>query len=105
TRSVPARVGGARGGARGRGRNTTLSYGLEESGDTIHSNSLGRHARNQGAGYADLSLRALGRFSLSVGAREEVFSGGASVFSLSVAARYALPRGLRLRAAVGHGFR
>ena len=87
------------------GRNTTLSYGLEESGDTIHSNSLGRHARNQGAGYANLGLRALGRFSLSVGAREEVFSGGDSVFSPSVAAGYALPRGLRLRAAVGHGFR
>jgi len=40
------------------GRNTTLAYGLEESGDSIHSNSLGVHARNQGAGYVNLSLRA-----------------------------------------------
>ena len=87
------------------GRNTTFSYGLEENGDTIQSNSLGRHARNQGAGYANVSLRALGRFSLSAGAREEVFSGGDSVFSPSVAAGFTLPRGLRLRAAVGHGFR
>ena len=63
------------------GRNTTLAYGLEESGDSIHSNSLGHtplHARNQGAGYANLSLRSLRRFSLSLGAREEVLSGQGS---------------------------
>src|SRR5271156_28989 len=39
------------------GTNATLSYGLEADGDSIHSNSLGQHARNQGAGYANLSLR------------------------------------------------
>jgi outer membrane cobalamin receptor len=87
------------------GRNATLSYGLEESGDTIHSNSLGRHSRNQGAGYANLSLRSLHRFSLSVGAREEILSSQGSVFSPSVAAAYALTSTLRLRAAAGHGFR
>ncbi len=61
------------------GRNSTLAYGLEESGDSIRSfnfsenssggevlsNALGVHARNQGAGYANLSMSALGRFSLS----------------------------------------
>src|ERR1035441_9897761 len=72
------------------GRNTTIAYGLEESGDTIHSNSLGQHARNQGAGYANLSLRSLGRFSLSLGAREEVLSGQGSVFSPSAAAAFTL---------------
>ena len=44
------------------GSNSTLSYGLEENGDAIHSfNSfegslspaLGVHARNQGAGYSN----------------------------------------------------
>src|SRR5271168_473048 len=76
--------------------NTTLSYGLEADGDTIHSNSLGEHTRNQGAGYANLSLRALRRFSLSIGARDEILSnagnsnGTDNVFSPSVAAAYTL---------------
>jgi iron complex outermembrane receptor protein len=87
------------------GRNTTLSYGLEAAGDSIHSNSLGIHARNQGAGYANLSLRSLRRLSLSLGAREEVLSSQGSVFSPSAAAAYALTGTLRLRASAGHGFR
>jgi outer membrane cobalamin receptor len=76
--------------------NTTLSYGLEADGDSIHSNSLGQHARNQGAGYANLSLRALRRFSLS---------GGDNVFSPNVATAYTLTNTTRLRASAGHGFR
>jgi outer membrane cobalamin receptor len=87
------------------GANKTLSYGLEADGDTIHSNSLGEHARNQGAGYANLSLRALRRFSLSIGAREEILSGGNNVFSPSIAAAYTLTHTIRLRASAGHGFR
>jgi iron complex outermembrane receptor protein len=87
------------------GANTTISYGLEANGDSIHSSNLGIHARNQGAGYANLSLRALGRFSLSLGAREQVFSGGDSVFSPNVAAAYTLTSTVRLRASVGHGYR
>ena len=87
------------------GRNATLSYGLEASGDSIQSTNLGIHARNQGAGYANLSLRALGRLSLSFGAREQIFSGGSSVFSPSVAVAYVLSSTLRLRASAGHGYR
>lgn len=87
------------------GTNATLSYGLEEAGDSIHSNSLGIHARNQGAGYANLSLRSLKRLSLSLGAREEVLSGHGSVFSPNVAAGFTLTSSLRLRAAASHGFR
>jgi iron complex outermembrane receptor protein len=96
------------------GRNSTLSYGLEESGDAINSfnfsggavsPALGVHARNQGAGYANLSLRSLRRFSLSLGAREEVLSSQGSVFSPSAAAAYTLTKTLRLRGSAGHGFR
>jgi iron complex outermembrane receptor protein len=87
------------------GRNATLAYGLEAAGDGIHSNSLGIHARNQGAGYANLSLRSLRRLSLSLGAREEVLSSQGSVFSPSAAAAYTLTQTLRLRASAGHGFR
>jgi outer membrane cobalamin receptor len=85
--------------------NTTLSYGLEAYGDQINSSNLGQHGRNQGAGYANLSLRSLKRFSLTLGAREEVFSGGDSVFSPNLAAAYTLTGTLRLRASAGHGFR
>jgi outer membrane cobalamin receptor len=85
--------------------NITLSYGLEADGDSIHSNSLGQHARNQGAGYANLSFRALGRFSLSLGARDEVLSSNGNVFSPSIAAAYTLTHTTRLRASAGHGFR
>jgi outer membrane cobalamin receptor len=89
--------------------NTTLSYGVEADGDTINSNSLGQHSRNQGAAYANLNLRALGRFSLSVGARDEILSdtgnGTGNVFSPSIAAAYTLTRTTRLRASAGHGFR
>jgi outer membrane cobalamin receptor len=89
--------------------NTTLSYGVEAGGDTIHSNSLGQHSRNQGAAYANLSFRSLGRFSLSLGARNEVLSGNArgndNVFSPSIAAAYTLTHTTRLRASAGHGFR
>ena len=101
------------------GRNTTLAYGIEADGDSIHSfnfsennsgaevhsNALGVHARNQGAGYANLSLRSLRRFSLSLGAREEVLSGKGSVFSPSAAAAFTLTHTLRLRGSAGHGFR
>jgi iron complex outermembrane receptor protein len=96
------------------GRNTTLAYGLEEAGDSIRSfniyegassYALGIHARNQGAGYANLSLRSLKRFSLSLGAREEVLSGQGSVFSPSAAAAFTLTKTIRLRGSAGHGFR
>ncbi len=69
------------------------------------SPALGIHARNQGAGYANLALPALGRFSLSIGAREEVLSSKGSVFSPSLAAAYTLTKTTRLRASAGHGFR
>ncbi len=87
------------------GTNTTLSYGLEANGDSIHSTNLGVHARNQGAGYENLSLRSLKRLSLSIGAREQVFSGGDSVFSPNIAAAYTWTGTLRLRGSVGHGYR
>jgi outer membrane receptor protein involved in Fe transport len=89
--------------------NITLSYGLEADGDSIHSNSLGQHSRSQGAGYANLSLRALGRFSLSLGSRDEILSGTDSgndnVFSPAIAAAYTLTHTTRLRASASHGFR
>jgi outer membrane cobalamin receptor len=85
--------------------NSTLSYGAEGQGDSIQSNNLGDHARNREAVYANLDFRALQRFSLSAGAREEFFSGGTSVFSPSVAGGVLLKPDFKLRASVSRGFR
>ena len=103
-------------------KDSVLLMGLEADGDSINSfnfsnlNStglvarsfaLGIHARNRGAGYVDLDLRpAKQRWSLSMGAREEVFSGGArAVFSPELAGSLRVAKQLKLRASGGYGFR
>ncbi len=86
-------------------RGVQLSTGLDSQADTIRSSSLGRHGRNRGAGYASLDLGEWHRLSLSIGGREEVFSGGNRDFSPTAAAGYRVNSTLRLRASVGHGFR
>jgi outer membrane cobalamin receptor len=87
------------------GRGVRLSTGLDGSADTIRSSSLGRHGRNQEAGYASLDARADSRWTLSVAGREEVFSGGTTSFSPTAAAGYRVSERLRLRVSLGHGFR
>jgi iron complex outermembrane receptor protein len=83
-----------------------LFYGLEFQGDAINSNNLGRHARNRGAGYAGLDLHFRQRGTLSLGAREELLSGGPqSVFSPDLSGSLFLGHQWKLRAAVGYGFR
>ncbi len=86
---------------------TLLLMGLQVDGDSIHSNNLGLHARNRGAGYVDVDLRpAKKRWSLSAGAREEIFSGGAkAVFSPELAGSFRVAGSLKLRATGGFGFR
>lgn len=86
---------------------TLLLMGLESDGDSIDSNNLGLHARNRGAGYVDVDLRPVkSRWSLSVGAREEIFSAGAqAVFSPELAGSFRVASSLKLRATGGYGFR
>ena len=90
--------------------------GLESDGDSINSfnyssgvtsYALGVHARNRGAGYLDLDLRpAKLRWTLSAGAREEIFSGGGqAVFSPHLAGSLRMASRLKLRASGGYGFR
>jgi outer membrane cobalamin receptor len=84
-----------------------LLMGMEADGDSIRSNNLGLHARNRGAGYVDVDLRpAKKRWSLSLGAREEIFSGGAqAAFSPELAGSFRVASSLKLRATGGYGFR
>jgi iron complex outermembrane receptor protein len=89
----------------GIGRNTTLFYGAEGYRDSIESSNLGRHARNQGAGYINLDVRAVRRFSFSAGAREDVYSGSRTVFSPSISGGAWLTARLKVRASVSRAFR
>ena len=86
---------------------SVLLFGLESDGDSIHSNNLGLHARNRGAGYVDLDLRPTkSRWNLSAGLREELFSGGVqSALAPHLAGSLRLTSQLKLRASGGYGFR
>jgi iron complex outermembrane receptor protein len=87
------------------GVNTRLHYGAEVIHDGIDSNNLGQHTRTRGSAFVALDVRALNRFSFSIGAREEVFGGGQSQFSPSATAGYWLTTKLRLHGSATHAFR
>ena len=87
------------------GLNTRFHYGVEMIHDAIDSNNLGLHSRTRGSAFVALDVRALKRFSFSVGAREEVFGGGQSQFSPSATVGYWLTTRLRLHGSVTHAFR
>jgi iron complex outermembrane receptor protein len=87
------------------GLNTRFHYGAELVHDGIDSNNLGQHTRNRGAVFVSLDVRALKRFSFSLGVREEAFGGGQSDFSPSASAGYWLTTKLRLHASLSHAFR
>ncbi|HEY4356825.1 MAG TPA: TonB-dependent receptor [Acidobacteriaceae bacterium] len=86
------------------GSHFRLASGLEEDLDSIHSNNLGLHARNRGAGYAQFEVSGA-HGNLSVGGREEVLSGGQQVFSPSVTGAVPVGGSVKIRGAIGYGFR
>ncbi len=86
------------------GAKSSLFYGLEGDGDSIQSNNLGRHARNWGAGYLDADLQWK-RASITAGLRQEIISGGYHVTTPTLAGSYWLGSSVKLRAALGYGFR
>jgi iron complex outermembrane recepter protein len=87
------------------GQNSTFFYGGEGFHESISSNNLGYHNRSRGAIYADYDARALGRFSFSAGAREEIFDTGRTQFSPSVAAGFWLKAGWKLKGSASRAFR
>jgi iron complex outermembrane receptor protein len=86
-------------------KGAALFYGLEANIDEIHSNSLGDHGRNRGAGYLGFEWLGSKWGTLSAGAREEIFSGGTAVFTPDVAGSVRLKHNVKLRASTGRGFR
>jgi vitamin B12 transporter len=86
-------------------KNIALLYGLEETTDQINSTNLGHHGRNRGAGYGEAEWRAPQHGSLSLGFREEIFSGGRSVLSPTAAGTLWVLHAVKLHAAASYGFR
>ncbi len=79
------------------GKKLNVFYGAEAYRDTIDSNNfsslgetpaLGHHERNRGGIYANLDWKPVQRLSLSVGGREEYYSGGHGVFTPTIAGGY-----------------
>ena len=85
--------------------NITLSYGGEAYRDEIDSNNLGHHQRNRGSAYLALEARALRRYSFTLGAREEIFRGGARQFNPTASAGMWLSSRWKLRASASRAFR
>lgn len=86
-------------------RNSTLHYGLEGLADGVDSNNLGEHSRGRGAGYLALDVRALRRFSFTLGGRLERYGSARFQFSPSVGVGYWAHPLLKLRASAGRAFR
>lgn len=87
------------------GLNTKLFYGAEVYRDAIASNNLGVHDRARSAPYVALDIRALRRFSFSVGLRDEIYGAFNHEVSPSFAAGYWLAPAWKLRGSVSRAFR
>lgn len=85
--------------------NTRLSYGVEGLRDTLNSTNLGKRTRDRGAAYVGLDVRALHRFSFTLGTREELYTGGGRQFSPTAAMGYWLSPGWKLKASASRAFR
>lgn len=85
--------------------NMRLFYGAEFLTDSIESNNLGRHARNNEAGYISFDARALRRFSFTAGLRDEVHGSLHHELSPTVSGGAWLSQHLKLRASASRAFR
>lgn len=82
-----------------------LHYGVEAFRDALNSTNLGQRTRDRGAAYVSLDARALRRFSLTLGAREESYTGGGRQFSPTAAGAYWLAPQWKLKASASRAFR
>ena len=87
------------------GSNARLHYGGEFLHDAIESNNLGNHTRARGAAYAAFDMRALSRFSFTLGVRDELYASANHQVSPTAAAGVWLTPRLKLRASLSRAFR
>jgi iron complex outermembrane receptor protein len=86
-------------------KDVRIFYGFEGFHDAIVSSDIGTHARGRLAGYAAVDVRALRRFSLSMGMREEVYRSFQAQFCPTLNGGYWLNSQFKLRAGIGRAFR
>ena len=86
-------------------RNVTFYYGTELLTDSIESNNLGLHSRGRGAVYAAFDLRAIRRFSVTAGVRDDVYSSFNHKVSPMISAAAWFAATVKLRAAITSAFR
>ena len=86
-------------------RNARIHYGAEFLHDSINSNNLGVHSRSRKALYASYDMRALNRFSFTIGAREEIYRNNQQQFNPTAAAGVWINPRVKLRASVSRAFR
>ena len=86
-------------------RNARLQYGLEGLWEAIRSTNLGSHERARGAGFVGLDVRAIGRFSSTLGLRSEWYGPGRLELSPTVGGGFWLSSQWRLRASLSRSFR
>lgn len=82
-----------------------ISYGVEALAESLRSTNLGVHSRERTAGYVFYDLRSVGRYSLSAGIREEVYSGSQVATSPSLSGGAWISAKFRLRASASRAFR
>ncbi|HYI92491.1 MAG TPA: TonB-dependent receptor [Bryobacteraceae bacterium] len=87
------------------GQNWKLFYGVELYRDNIQSNNLGNHERTRSAPYIALDVRAVKRFSFSVGLRDEIYSSFNHELSPSLTVGYWLAPAVKIRASASRAFR
>jgi iron complex outermembrane receptor protein len=83
----------------------SLHYGAEAISDAVESTNLGNHHRRRAAVYANFDIRALKRFSISAGAREEIYGSGETVFAPTASGSFWVNSKLKLRASASRAFR
>jgi iron complex outermembrane receptor protein len=87
------------------GPNGRLHYGFESLHDGVVSTNLGTHDRDRQAVYVNYDLRSVGRFSLTVGTRYELFHAWSGQLSPTVSAGYWLSSHAKLRASISRAYR
>lgn len=85
--------------------NATLHWGAEGLRDSIVSSNLGSHDRARTAAYAAVDLRALRRFSVSLGLRDEILRSADHQLLPTAAAGLWLNSRAKLRASLSRAFR
>jgi len=86
-------------------KSSRLHYGVEMLHDSIVSNNLGVHSRSRGSAYVAWDVRALNRFSFTIGAREEIYRNLQHQFNPSAGAGFWLNHRVKFRASASRAFR